>query len=577
MRILLLADIHANWPALRVIDEPFDVCLVLGDLVDYGLDPVPCIDWVRKRASHAIRGNHDHGVAQKVTLTGKNGFRYLTSVTRPISQERISSDDRRFLASLPVTQMVTLDDVRYLMVHATPRDPLDEYALADKDFWARRLENVDAQVICVGHTHFPYVLEVGDKLVINPGSVGQPRDGDPRASYAIIEDHRVDLKRIEYPIEETVRLVLNSSLPEMAKGLLSEVFRNGTLPPLDTGKPKAPDLNSTQAFEAGSGKTLTGNGRALDSTQVLGGDEEIRFPESTPPPAAPKQQKPATLGDYKLLEKLGEGGMGTVYKAEQTSKRRLVAIKILFNHLAKEAVFRQRFLREASILARLRHPNILEFIEAKEVQGTFFIAMEFASGGSIQGHLDRLGKFTLGDSLHITLAAANALQHAHQQGMIHRDMKPENLLLTDDGSVKLADLGLAKSQEDAMSLTQTGTAAGTPMYMAPEQARDVKRVDKRSDIYALGCMLYRFLTGELPFTGRNIIELVQAKDKGIFKPASSLNSELPEELDDILRRMLANRPDDRTPSCEDVIIELQGLGCESPFLSFFEKVDEGVS
>jgi len=575
MRILLVADIHANWPALRAIDETFDVCLVLGDLVDYGLDPTPCIDWVRQQATHAIRGNHDHGVAQRVTVVGKNGFRYLTGVTRPISQEKISQQDRRFLAALPVTKMVTLEDVRYLLVHATPRDPLDEYALADKDFWARRLENVDAQVICVGHTHFPYVLEVDDKLVINPGSVGQPRDGDPRASYAIIEDHRVDLKRIEYPVEETVRLVLTSSLPEMAKSLLSEVFRNGTLPPLDVGKPKPPDsakgrdLGSTQAFE--STYTVADNGKSFDSTQVLGQEEEFPFPESTPEPA--KKPQLTSLGDYKLLEKLGEGGMGTVYKAEQTSKRRLVAIKVLFGHLAKEQVFRQRFLREANILSRLKHPNILEFIEAKEANGTFFIAMEFAGGGSVQAHVDRLGKFPMGDALHIAVAAANALQHAHQQGMIHRDINPENLLLTDDGTVKLADLGLAKSQEDTMSLTQTGTGAGTPTYMAPEQARDVKRVDKRSDIYSLGCMLYRFLTGELPFTGRNIIELVQAKDKGIYKPARNLNSEIPEELDDILRRMLASKPDDRIASCEDLLIELQGLGLDNPSLSFFEQVD----
>lgn len=567
MRILLVADIHANWPALQAIDEPFDVCLALGDLVDYGLDPAPCIDWVRQRATHAIRGNHDHGVAQRVTVNGKSGFRYLTGVTRPISQERISADDRRFLASLPVTQMVTLEDVRYLLVHATPRDPLDEYALADRDFWARRLENVDAQVICVGHTHFPYVLEVDDKLVINPGSVGQPRDGDPRASYAIIEDHRVDLKRIEYKVEETVRTVLTSSLPEVAKALLSEVFRNGTLPPLDTGKSRAVDF-STQLLE--STRTSAGNGKALDSTQLLAEEPAAPFPES----AAQSANKPplSQLGDYQLVEKLGEGSMGTVFRAKQLSKRRQVAIKVLFGHLAKEEVFRQRFLREAGILARLKHPNILEFIEAREAEGTFFIAMEFAGGGNVQGHLDRLGKFPLGDALHIIVAAANALQHAHQQGMIHRDMKPENLLLTDDGTVKLADLGLAKSQEDTVSLTQTGTGAGTPTYMAPEQARDVKRVDKRSDIYALGCMLYRFLTGEVPFTGRNLIELVQAKDKGAYKPARSLNSEIPDELEDILRRMLAARPDDRIASCEDLLTELQALGLDNPSLSFFEKV-----
>ena len=235
MRILLLADIHANWPALRAIEEPCDVCLVLGDLVDYGLEPTPCIDWVRKKATYAVRGNHDHGVAQQVRVQGRNGFKYLTTVTRALTQERVSAADRRFLGALPVSQRVTLEDTKFLLVHATPRDPLDEYAIADVDFWARRLENVDAQVICVGHTHHPYILEVGDKLVINPGSVGQPRDGDPRASYAIIEDQRVELKRVEYPVEETVRTVLESHLPEPAKALLVEVFRTGALAKPDSG------------------------------------------------------------------------------------------------------------------------------------------------------------------------------------------------------------------------------------------------------------------------------------------------------------------------------------------------------
>ena len=230
MRILLLADIHANWPALQAVTEPHDVCVFLGDLVDYGLEPGPCIAWVREHAHYAVRGNHDHGVAQDIRVAGRLGFRYLSGVTRQITQERVSADDRRLLARLPVTRMVTLNDTRFLLVHATPRDPLDEYALPDVDLWARRLEGIEADVVCVGHTHQPYVLEVGDKLVINPGSVGQPRDGDPRASYALIEDHRVELKRVEYPVEETVRTVQESTLPEQAKALLTEVFRTGSIP-----------------------------------------------------------------------------------------------------------------------------------------------------------------------------------------------------------------------------------------------------------------------------------------------------------------------------------------------------------
>jgi putative phosphoesterase len=227
MRILLVADIHGNWPALQAIDEPFDLCLCLGDLVDYCLEPGPCIDWVRRRAKYAVRGNHDHGVAQNVMLAGQNGFRYLTSVTRPLSRQRLEKNDLRYLAMLPLTQSITFEDTRFLLVHATPRDPLDEYALPDVPFWERRLQDVEADLICVGHTHYPYILQVGNKLVINPGSVGLPRDGDPRASYAVLEERRVELRRVEYPIEAAVTSIQESSLPDLAKDHLTQVLRTG--------------------------------------------------------------------------------------------------------------------------------------------------------------------------------------------------------------------------------------------------------------------------------------------------------------------------------------------------------------
>jgi putative phosphoesterase len=228
MRILLIADIHANWPALQAVaGEPHDICLCLGDLVDYGLDPAPCVEWVRQHARVTVRGNHDHGVAQNVLVTGKTGFKFLTGVTRLLTRERLSAEDLRYLARLPVTRTLSIENTRFLLAHASPRDPLDEYAPADPEFWGRRLQNVDADVVCVGHTHHPYVLEVGGKLVINPGSVGQPRDGDPRASYAVIQDYNVELKRIDYPVEETVEVIQASGLPDQVKEILIEVFRRG--------------------------------------------------------------------------------------------------------------------------------------------------------------------------------------------------------------------------------------------------------------------------------------------------------------------------------------------------------------
>ncbi len=227
MRILLLADIHANWAALQAIQEPHDLCLCLGDLVGYCLKPAPVVDWIRQHAQHAVRGDHDHWLAQDVRVTGSDGLRDLSELTRVHSRGQLPTESLRFLARLPLTQYLTIDGTGYFLVHATPRDPLNELASADSDFWAARLQNVDAEVICVGHSHQPFVLTVAGKLVINPGSVGMPLDGDPRASYAVIENRRVEIKRVAYPVHNTVQTIQESPLPEDAKKLLAEIFQTG--------------------------------------------------------------------------------------------------------------------------------------------------------------------------------------------------------------------------------------------------------------------------------------------------------------------------------------------------------------
>ena len=230
MRILVVSDIHGNLPALAAIDEPHDLCLCLGDLVDYGPDPAPCVRWAMTHADYAIRGNHDHGVAQGIPGTGETGYRYLTKTTRPLVWDALEADERRYLLQLPVTKRMTLGSLRFLLVHATPRDPLDEYVLRDPKIWSRRLKNVNADIVCVGHSHMQFNLKVDDVVVLNPGSVGQPRDGDPRAAYAIIEDNRIELKRVPYPIEETVARIKALPIPERAQSLLSHCLRHGRLP-----------------------------------------------------------------------------------------------------------------------------------------------------------------------------------------------------------------------------------------------------------------------------------------------------------------------------------------------------------
>lgn len=227
MRILLVADIHANWPALAAIHEPHDVCLCLGDLVDYGPDPLPCIQWVREHATWTVRGNHDHGVAQHVLPRGGQGYGYLARATRPLMWQLLGPAEEQFLARMPVSQMLTLDGHQIFLVHATPRDPLDEYLLDDPETWTHRVAGVKADLICVGHTHVQFDLQLGRTRVVNPGSVGQPRDGDPRCAYAIITDGHVELKRVDYPVEETIRQIEAAALPDEAKRLAIDALRTG--------------------------------------------------------------------------------------------------------------------------------------------------------------------------------------------------------------------------------------------------------------------------------------------------------------------------------------------------------------
>jgi len=231
MKILLLADIHANWPALSAIQESFDACLFLGDLVDYGTNPGPCIDWVQTHASAAVRGNHDHAVAQRIVARGGSGFRELAAATRPLHWDVLSPKQLKYLARLPVTMNFTLDGLRFLLVHATPRDPMDEYLVDDPQGWRARLQGFGADIVCVGHTHVQFQLELDGMRVVNPGSVGQPRDGDPRCAYAVIEDGRLELRRVKYDIDATLRHMQESGVSARAIELAESALRTGGMLP----------------------------------------------------------------------------------------------------------------------------------------------------------------------------------------------------------------------------------------------------------------------------------------------------------------------------------------------------------
>lgn len=230
MKILLLADIHANWPALAAIDESFDVCLFAGDAVDYATDPVQCIEWLQKNATHWVRGNHDHSVAQRVTVRPGGTFRKMAAAMRGHHFDVLQDSHLTWLAEMPVTQYLTLGNHSFLMVHGTPRDPMDEYVANIKDEWASRLDHVDVDFVCVGHTHVPMDLQIDNTRVINPGSVGQPRDGDSRASYAVIENGVVELKRVEYDIDQTIDSMRRAGIEEQVIRQAGIVLRSGGNP-----------------------------------------------------------------------------------------------------------------------------------------------------------------------------------------------------------------------------------------------------------------------------------------------------------------------------------------------------------
>jgi serine/threonine protein kinase len=236
--------------------------------------------------------------------------------------------------------------------------------------------------------------------------------------------------------------------------------------------------------------------------------------------------------------------------------------------LAARPGFIHRFRREAETIARLDHPAIVGCLGVGEQDGCHYFAMEYADGLTAAEVLKRPGgRLPVPDALHIILRTAEALQHAHSRGIVHRDVKPSNIMITRDRQVKLADLGLAKPVEDEGTLTESGTGLGTPYYMPLEQFRNARGADPRCDLYALGGVLYQFLTGQLPFRGDNLVDLVEAKRRGRFTPARHLNEAVPPQLDLVLLKMLARDPRRRHADCAELIRELEELNLAAASLS----------
>jgi eukaryotic-like serine/threonine-protein kinase len=267
-----------------------------------------------------------------------------------------------------------------------------------------------------------------------------------------------------------------------------------------------------------------------------------------------------TLGDFKLLRKLGAGGMGQVYLAEQISLNRRVAVKLLRAELNSNEKFRKRFETEAKAAAKLNHPSIVQVYSVGEHDGMMFMALEYVEGWTLREYLLRKGPPDLPVALTIMRQVAGALARAAELGIVHRDIKPENILLTRKVEVKVTDFGLAKilAGLENNNLTQTGVSMGTPLYMSPEQVQG-QELDPRSDIYCFGATCYHLLSGQPPFTAETAITLAFKHVSEEPVPLSKLRPDLPPELCALVSTMMAKKPEKRYQSAREILRDLKKL------------------
>jgi serine/threonine-protein kinase len=266
-------------------------------------------------------------------------------------------------------------------------------------------------------------------------------------------------------------------------------------------------------------------------------------------------------GRYRIVRKLGSGGMADVYLAEDEELGRRIAIKILNDRHANDEQFVERFRREAKNAAGLSHPNIVSIYDRGEAEGTYYIAMEYLDGRSLKELVVARGPLPIGDAIAATRQVLAALRFAHRKGVVHRDIKPHNVMADADGRLKVTDFGIARAGVSQM--TEAGSIIGTAQYLSPEQARGAA-VDQRSDLYSVGVVLYEMLTGKTPFTGETPVEIAMKHLSDPPRPPSLERPDISPDLDMVVLRALAKSPDDRFQTAEEMDGELervsQGLG-----------------
>ncbi|MFO0801339.1 MAG: serine/threonine-protein kinase [Gemmataceae bacterium] len=289
-------------------------------------------------------------------------------------------------------------------------------------------------------------------------------------------------------------------------------------------------------------------------------------PADDPRPADPGDPPDAgglrAVGGYRLLRRIGEGGMSTVYLSYDVTARRPVAVKLLADHLAGRPEFVSRFYREARLSQFLQHPNLVQGFAAGFDTGprVHYLVLEFVDGPSADAALGRAGRLGVGAGVRLGVDIARALGFLHARNLVHRDVKPDNILLSPDGGAKLADLGLAKRLNDDSGLTAVSQGVGTSYYMPYEQALNGSLVDARSDVFALGATLYHLLTGQVPFPGTTHEEIIRGKEAGRFAPVRSASPDVPATVATVLETALHRDPRSRYPTADEFGAALAATG-----------------
>ena len=305
------------------------------------------------------------------------------------------------------------------------------------------------------------------------------------------------------------------------------------------------DLGSSNGTKVNGNKIQQANLRFGDIIAI--GDTTIRYVDHDLDPLVGK-----TVGNYKIIEMIGRGGMGSVYEARQYKLDRHVALKILNQDLSNDRKFIQDFINEAKTAASLNHPNIISIYDAGDIDGRYFFSMEFVAGCmDIQKLVEKQDKLEYETALRIADEVAAALSYAHEKGIIHRDIKPQNIMLENGFKAKLADMGLAKPLEKLRESSSHDSVVGTPFYMSPEQARQVE-IDVRSDIYSLGGTLYYMLTGQVPFDGKTPLAVITKHISEAPRPPVEIVKTIPRKVSDLTLRMLEKDPGKRFQTAEGV-------------------------